>query len=129
MPKILVNFKYNKKKDEYSLFDTDVVYADMPIALMELGAEYEEVLIVPINGQATVVEKGEFLARNKQFHLVADGEMIVEDKERGTPVWLPKDTNLTELRYINGQILKVENKTEVEEEVEGNAQEDIIKEE
>lgn len=129
MPKILVNFKYNKKKDEYSLFDTDVVYADMPIALMELGAEYEEVLIVPIGGQATVVEKSEFLARNKQFFLVADGEMILEDKERGTPVWLPKDTDLTELRYINGQILKVENNAEVVEEVEGNAQEEIIKEE
>lgn len=129
MPKILVNFKYNKKKDEYSLFDNDVVYADMPIALMELGAEYEEVLIVPIGGQATVVEKSDFLARNKQFFLVADGEMILEDKERGTPVWLPKDTNITELRYINGQILKVENNAEVVEEVEGNAQEEIIKEE
>lgn len=129
MPKILVNFKYNKKKNEYSLFDTDVVYADMPIALMELGAEYEEVLIVPIGGQATVVEKSEFLARNKQFFLVADGEMILEDKERGTPVWLPKDTDITELRYINGQILKVENNAEVVEEVEGNAQEEIIKEE
>lgn len=119
MPKILVNFKYNKKKDEYSLLNSDVVYADMPIALMELGAEFEEVLIVPISGQATVVEKSEFLAKNKQFFLVADGEMILENKEQGKAVWLPKDTDISQLRYINGQIVKVE----------GNAQEDIIKEE
>lgn len=129
MPKILVNYKYNKKKDEYSLFESDVVYADMPLALMELGAEYDEILIVPINNQATVVDKVEFLSRNKQFHLVADGERILEDKEKGTPIWLPKDTNLEELRYINGQILKVETKAEEELEVEGEAQEEIIKEE
>lgn len=108
MPQILVNYKYNKKNDTYSLLNNNVVYADMPIAVMELGVEYNDILIVPINKKATVVEKEEYLSKNEKFLLIANEDGSVEEHEEGTAIWLPKDTDISKLRIINGQIVLIE---------------------
>lgn len=114
MPKILVNYIYNKKTDKYSLLDNDVVFADMPIAVMEMGVEYDEVLIVPVNNQATVVEKEEYLQKNRQFKLVVNEDGSIVENENGTPIYLPKDTDVSKLRFINGQLVLIDENKEKE---------------
>lgn len=120
MPKILVNYNYNKKEDKYTLSNYDVVFADMPLAIMDMGAEYEDILVVPVDNVKMVVDKKEFLKTNKAFYLVADGEVVREDKKNGTLIYLPRDTDISELRYINGQLVKVANNVETtaEDEIE-----------
>lgn len=115
MPKILVNYKYNKKNDKYSLLENEVVFADMPIAEMDMGTEFDEVLVVPINGRNTVVEKEEYLKVNKLFKLVSDKDGNVTEDANGVPVWLPKDTNIEQLKFINGQLVLVEPTEETKE--------------
>lgn len=118
MPKILVNYKLDKKTNTYKLLENDVVYADIPVAVMDMYAEYDDILVVPINNVATVVDKKEYLKINKQFKLTANEDGSIREDENGTPVWLPKDTDISLLRLINGQLVLVE--PEKEEEVADN---------
>lgn len=107
MPKILVNYKHNKKTDTYSLYDNDVVFADLPIAVMDMSAEYDDILVVPINKVMTVVDKEEYLKVHKQFKLVADENGIIREDQNGVSIYLPKDTDITKLRFLNGQLVLV----------------------
>lgn len=109
MPKILVNYKYNKKTDTYSLLEGEVVFADMPVAVMDMGAEYESVLIVPMNNVNTVVDKEEYLKHNKLFKLsVADSEGTVVEDPNGAAIYLPIETDISKLKFINGQLVMVD---------------------
>ena len=114
MTKILVNYVYNKNNDTYSLVNSDFVFVDLPIAVMDINADYKSILVVPINGQNTVVDKDEYLSKNKLFKLVADKDGNIREDQNGVPTYLPKDTDLTKLMYINGQLVLVEDKKEGE---------------
>ena len=109
MPKILVNYTYNKKNDKYTLLlNNEYVFANMPIAEMELGQEFEgDILVVPMNDKATVVDKEEYLAVNKLFHLAIneDGEHLHEEPNGKISLYLPKDTPVDRLVIKNGQLL------------------------
>ena len=126
MPKILINYTYNKKNDKFTLLENnEYVFADMPIAEMELGQEFEgDVLIVPINERMTVVDKEEYLKINKLFNLAIneDGEHLHEDPKGKISLYLPKDTPVERLVIKNGQLLLEEQeevKNEEPIEVEG----------
>ncbi len=112
MPKILVNVKYNKKNNEWSVLPFENgVFADMPIALMDMGAEYDSIIVVPINKVNHVFDKEEFLSKNKFFSFVVDGENVreaVEGEEAHLAMWLPIDTDISKLRYIQNQLVMVE---------------------
>lgn len=114
MTKILVNYAYNKKNDTYSLVNSDFVFVDLPIAVMDINANYKSILVVPINGQNTVVDKDEYLSKNKLFKLAVDETGKVIENQNGVPTYLPKDTDLEKLMYINGQLVLVEDKKEGE---------------
>ena len=118
MPQILVNYKYNKKEDRYSILPYDKVYADLPIAIMQDGIDYDEILIIPINNTMTVVDKEEYLSRNKMYYLKLVGKEklkeVTKEEQYDFNLFLPIDTNVSLLRYINGQILLME-KEEVKE--------------
>lgn len=114
MPKILVNYKYNKKLDLYKVIKNDVVFADMPVAVMDMGAEYDDILIVPINNVSTVVDKHEYLSVNKKVYLKVDGEKVFEAPD-GTPFYLPKQTDISKLRFINNQLVLVDEQENKEE--------------
>jgi hypothetical protein len=109
MPKILVNYTYNKKNDKYSLLvNNEYVFADMPIAEMELGQDVDEdILIVPINGRYTVVDKEEYLKVHKEFKLslLEDGIHLKEDPNGKISVYLPKDTPVDKLCIQNNQLV------------------------
>lgn len=114
MPKILVNYKYNKKTDTYTVLDNSVVYADMPVAIMDMHVDYEEILVVPINNQNTVVDKNEYLQKHKLFKLKLNEDGSVLEDAKGTPIWLPKDTDISKLKYLNGQLVLVSEENEGE---------------
>lgn len=107
MPKILVNYKYNQKQDSYKVIKNDVVFADMPVAIMEMEAEHDEILVVPINNVSTVVDKQEYLSLHKKVYLKVDGEKVFEAVD-GSPVYLPKQTDISKLKFINNQIVLVD---------------------
>ena len=107
MPKILINYKYNKKTDTYTLCKNDVVYADLPIAEIDMYDDIEEPLVVPIKNKMTVVEKSEYTKINKQFVIAVDKEGNIIEDQNGVAVWLPIDTDLSKLRFINGQLVMV----------------------
>lgn len=108
MPKILVNYKYNKKEDSFKVLNYDHIFADIPVAVMEMDTEYDDILVVPIKNIPTIVEKEEYLKIHKKFYLKADENGRLYEAADGHPIYLPKDTKLEELIYINGQILKMD---------------------
>ena len=116
MARILVNYIYNKSKDEFKILEADCVYADQKVAVLETEEKINRPLVVPIKNQATVVDRDRYEAINKKFYLVADEKGNIFENENGAEVWLPKDTDLSKLRLINGQLVMVENEEKKEEE-------------
>lgn len=107
MPKICVNFKKNKD-NSYKLYtDTGLVYADMPIAIMEMDAEYINPIVVMLDNIPTVVEKEEYEKTNKLFKLKIKEDSTLEEDVNGFEIYLPKDTQVKDLRFIDGQIVKI----------------------
>lgn len=119
MPKILVNYKHNAKTDKYTLLQNDVVFADLPIAVMEMAAEYDDILVVPINKVNTVVDKEEYLKVNKLFKLSVDPDGTIKEDPNGVAVYLPKDTNVSKLKIVNGQLALIEEDENTENIKEG----------
>lgn len=110
MARILVNYIYNKAKDEYKILEPDCVYADQKIAVLETEEEIGTPLVVPIRGFMTVVDRIAYESVNKKYHLIADKEGNVSEHPNGAEVWLPRDTDINKLKYINGQLVAVEEK-------------------
>jgi hypothetical protein len=118
MSKILVNYNYNKSKDKYTLLDSGVVFADLPVAVLESEQEIIEPLIVPIKGTMTVVEKEPYTTIHKKFKLALDNKGNVVESENGMEIWLPRKTDISKLAYINGQLVMKEETISEETEVE-----------
>ena len=110
MPKILVNYTYNKSEDKFTIINDSVVYADLPIAIMERYQQIEEPFVVPMQNKAVIVEKKEFLKVNKlyKFKVLEDGRL--EESEEGTLVqYLPKENlDISKLRCIEGKIYLID---------------------
>ena len=115
MAKILVNFIYNKAKDEYKVLEPDCVYADQKVAVLETEEIINKPLVVPMNNIMVVVDKEKYEAIHKKFHLIADEKGNVSEHPNGVEVWLPKDTDVSKLKVINGQLVKVEGEPKQEE--------------
>lgn len=116
MPKILVNYIYNKKTDKFKLSENEYVFADMPVAEMDLGFESDDILVVPINNKSTVVDRISFLSKNKLFKLKANGDGTLTEDPNGTPVYLPKETDVNLLRLIDGKLVLLNVEDENDEE-------------
>ncbi len=109
MARILVNYTYNKAKDEYKILDyTCGVLADMKVAILELEEDINEPLVVPINDMMTVVDRASYELTHRKFCLVADETGDVIEHPKGKVFWFPKDTDVSKLRLINGRIVMVE---------------------
>lgn len=120
MARILVNFIYNKAKDEFKVLDGDCVYADQKIAVLETEDSINRPLVVPIKGIMTVVDRDRFEQIHRRFYLVADEQGNVREDPNGAEIWLPKDTDVSKLRYVNNQLVMFadEEKAEPEQEKE-----------
>ena len=116
MAKILINYIYNKLTDKYEIQHSPYVFADMKVAVLETEEDIHEPLVVPIRDQMTVVDRAKYEMFNKKFYLVADKEGIVSENPNGVEIWLPKDTDVSKLRYINGRLVMVEPEEEPKKE-------------
>lgn len=122
MPAILTNYK-QKDEDTFILIDDGCVYPDLPIAIKEKHKDYKDILVVPIRGNMTVVEKEDYLATNKKFKLkVTEDGKIVEASD-GQIVYLPKDTDISKAEIVNGQLVFRQEEAKDETVVEDNMEE------
>jgi len=109
MAKVLVNYIHDVESDTYELLrGAKYVFADMPTAVLETEHKINIPLVVPINGLPTVVDKLIYEAKNKKFKLVADEKGIVTENPNGAEVWLPRDTDINKLRFLNGQLVMID---------------------
>lgn len=110
MAKILVNYIYNKNKDEYKLMDESMVFAEMPLAVMDTDEVINEPLVVLKDGVVTVTDRKIYEIDHKKFKLTANEfGKVVEDPNGVLEAWLPKDTDVSKLRLINNTLVLVEN--------------------
>lgn len=102
--RILVNYNYDRSEDKYEILKGKYVLADLKTAILDTEMEINEPLVVPIRGIATVVDRASYEAVNRIFKLATDDKGNVVEHEKGQPIWLPKDTDLSKLCVINGQL-------------------------
>lgn len=114
MSKILVNYAYNKELDLYTILNSGKVFADLPVAVMEDTKEYSSYLIVNVNGALTVVDKKEFLQYNQLEKVVIDEEGRIIKDDNGKLMYLPKNADLENLRFINDTIILITDRKENE---------------
>lgn len=118
MSRILVNYNYNKAKDKYSILDNEYVFADLPVAVMDSEKEYHDPMAVSLDGLTTIVERSEFLSKNRLFKLALDKDQNIIESEDGVDFYLPIGTDLSKLEYVDGRIVpKQETKEEEIKEV------------
>lgn len=118
MARVLINFIYRRAEDEYKLGNPDLVFFDQQVAVLETEDDIKRPLVVPIRGMLTVVDRDRFEQVHKKFYLVADEQGNVQEAPNGAPTWLPKDTDVSKLRYINNQLVKVEDENPPEQKQE-----------
>lgn len=112
MARILVNYIYNKEKDEFKVLPPDCVFADQKVAVLETEDSIKRPLVVPINGVLTVVDRERYEQINRKFRLAADKDGKVKEDPHGVEVWLPRDTDVSKLKVVNGQLVKVDDDQE-----------------
>lgn len=110
MAKILVNYIHNKRDDSFIVLDNKgYVLADMDVAVLDTEDTINEPLVVTIQNRPRIVDRKLYEKYNKKFKLIINKDGTVKEDEVGTLViWLPKDTDLKKLRFINNQIVLVE---------------------
>lgn len=113
MPKIIKNYKVNKKTGKVELLDYEHVFVDMPICQVDMDYEYDE----PYVYQGVCYEKREIFSKNKEVRLrvAPDGRTLIEDPNGQILTLLPKEFNdYKHLQLINGQVMLVEEEPEIE---------------
>lgn len=119
MAKILKNYKRTGEFIEnfpvIKIKNDEDVFADLPICLVEYDTHYTKpVLITHAEKVPEVIEAAvlvKTLEGTKVFYLELDEDnnlKEVEQEDAMISVRLPKDTNVDELVFINGEILKQE---------------------
>lgn len=103
--KIFVNYYYdgNAKKFNIAKFG-NIVLATEKFAILDTEIEIREPLVVPTNGFDIVVDKENFEKKNKLFFFFINEDGTVKEVEGEGETyhyskWLPKDTDVSKLRY------------------------------
>jgi hypothetical protein len=113
MQKVLKNYKQRGGKlEEYPLIkilDYEDVFADLPLCVAEFGVVYVNPVLVDnqVMEYDYVAKK---LAELKMFHLFKDDSgslREVPEGEANLHIRLPKETDLSELHYENGRVVKL----------------------
>lgn len=118
MPKILVNYRI-KSDNTLDLKNYGVVFADMPIAIAEYDFEYREPVLANAGLEyPVVIEKEELMKQLKakskpelkkfKFKVNDDGTVKETTGKADVVIELPKDTDVSKLRYTNNQIVLLE---------------------
>lgn len=110
--KILKNYFYDANSDRYQILNTPYVLATEPFAIVDTNIKVEEPLIIPTIYGDTLVDRVSYEKVNKKFFFNVKDDLSVEEVKEGTyqlMKWLPKDTDVSKLKFINGDIVLVEN--------------------
>lgn len=118
MPKILVNYRI-QSDNTLALKNYGVVFADMPIAIAEYDFEYREPVLANAGLKyPIVIEKEELMNQLKakpkpelkkfKFKINEDTTVKETTGKADVTIELPKDTDVSKLRYINNQIVLME---------------------
>ena len=111
----LVNYTYDRRKDKYTLLEANFVLADEPNAVLDTNLDIDEPLIVPSVNRfgtvvPTVVDRKTYEERHKKFRFnqVDESGKLEESVNGSIEVYLPRDTDVSKLRHINGQVVLIE---------------------
>jgi hypothetical protein len=113
MPKILINYKITND-NTLEIKNYGVVFYDMPIAIADYDYDYEEPVLANAGlNYPIVLEKAELLKQLKgkqelkKFKFKVNEDTTVKETtgKADVTVELPKDTDISKLRYINNQIV------------------------
>ena len=116
MARVLVNYIYHKDTDTYEILRGSYVFADVSVAVLDTNFDIKKPLVVNIKGNPTIVDRQTYEQANKKFRLEANENGKVFESKNGSEVWLPKDTDISKLRIVNGQLVLVDNEEKKEEE-------------
>lgn len=119
MAKILKNYKRTGESIEsfpvIKIKNDDDVFADLPICLVEYDTHYNKPVLITYEGKVPEVIEAAVLVKTlegtRMFYLELDEDNNLKEVEQDNAmisVRLPKDTNVDELVFINGEILKQE---------------------
>lgn len=108
MARVLVNYIYHSDKDEFEVLKGSYVFADIKVAILDTDDLIRKPLVVNIKGNPTIVDREAYELNNKKFKLEANEKGKVFESDKGVEVWLPKDTDIKKLRFINGQLVMVD---------------------
>lgn len=108
MARVLRNWFYDRKKDEYRVSEQDVVYADQKVAILETEEEIGRPLVLLINNETVIIDRDSYEVNHKKFCLTQNEYGKAVESPNGDEYWLPKDTDVSKLRFINGQLVMVD---------------------
>lgn len=113
MSLIYVNYIHHASRDEYEIIEKGPVFATLPVALLDTEKVIRKPLVVKIDGQDTVVDRDQYEAIHKNFRLSVDDKGCFKEDPNGQYTsWLPRDTDISKLRLINGRLVLVEEEVE-----------------
>lgn len=121
MAKILVNYIHNANTHKDEILEGKHVFADQKVAVLDTEMVIREPLVVPMKDNrtgamvSTVVDRGAYSVNNKLFIINADKDGVVYESEVGAEVWLPKDTDVSKLRFKDGRLVMIEEEPKKEE--------------
>lgn len=131
MPKVLLNYKIDKKTKKIILKYDDVVFVDSPICVADYDTEYEDPVLAPVpNSFPIAMERDEFtkllekqqqefekrkaeMEKNNEkifrFKINPDNTLteVGDNEPCDIEKILPKDTKVEELNYLNGDVVRV----------------------
>ena len=109
--KVYKNYFYDANSDSFQILNTPYVLATEPVAIIDTEVKVKIPLVIPTNIGNIVVDRETYEKTHKRFYFNIKEDMSVEEIKEGNfqiMKWLPKDTDISKLRFINGDICLVE---------------------
>lgn len=119
MSRILVNYDYNRMRDSYTILNSGMVYADLPVAIVKTEDFINEPILIIENGESVLVDKATYLLTHKCFKVAVNekGELI--ESQFGNNFFTSLDVNFEDLELKNGQIVVKEKEKKTKEKPKG----------
>lgn len=115
--KILKNYFYDANTDKYQLINSPYVLATEPFAIVDSEMVIREPLVVNVNGTNIVFDRESYERKNKKFYFDVNEDLSLKEVKEGEyqiSIWLPKDTDVSKLRFFNGNVVMVEKESKID---------------
>lgn len=117
--KIFVNYFYDANADRFHILKSqNYVLATEDVAILDTNMVVKEPLVVPTDGPfPIIVDREPYEKNNRLFCLkINDDGTLTEVKEGkfNVKTWFSKDTDVSKLRFVNGQIIMIDDEKKEE---------------